>query len=80
MMVHAPWPEYDEAKTVDKEIEIPVQINGKLRSVLKIAADAEKDTILAAAKADSKVLPYLEGGTVVKEIFIPGKMVNLIVK
>ncbi len=80
MMVTAPWPEYDEAKTVDKEIEIPVQVLGKLRSVLKIAADADKDTILAAAKADPKVLPYLEGKTVVKEIFVPGKMVNLIVK
>ncbi len=80
MLVTAPWPEYDEAKTVDKEIEIPVQICGKLRSVLKIAADADKDTILAAAKADGKILPYLEGKTVVKEIFVPGKMVNLIVK
>ena len=80
MMVTAPWPEYDEAKTVDKEIEIPVQICGKLRSVLKIAADADKDTILAAAKADPKILPYTEGKTVIKEIFVPGKMVNLIVK
>ena len=80
MMVTAPWPEYDEAKTVDKEIELPVQICGKLRSVLKIAADADKDTILAAAKADPKVLPYIEGKTVVKEIFVQGKMVNLIVK
>ncbi len=80
MMVTAPWPQYDEAKTVDKEIEIPVQVLGKLRSVLKIAADADKDTILAAAKADPKVAPYLEGKTVVKEIFVPGKMVNLIVK
>ncbi len=80
MMVTAPWPEYDEAKTVDKEIEVPVQVCGKLRSVLKIAADADKDTILAAAKADPKVLPYVEGKTVVKEIFVPGKMVNLIVK
>ena len=80
MMVTTPWPEYDEAKTVDKEIEIPVQICGKLRSVLKIAADADKETILAAAKADPKVLPYTEGKTIVKEIFVPGKMVNLIVK
>ena len=79
MMVTAPWPEYDEAKTVDKEIEIPVQVCGKLRSVLKIAADADKDTILAAAKADPKVLPYIDGKAVVKEIFVPNKMVNLIV-
>ena len=80
MMVTTSWPTYDEAKTVDKEIEIPVQINGKLRSVLKIAADADKDTILAAAKADAKILPYTEGKNIVKEIFVPGKMVNLIVK
>jgi len=80
MMVTTPWPSYDEAKTVDKEIEIPVQVNGKLRSVLKIAADADKDTILTAAKADEKVKVFTDGKNVVKEIFVPGKMVNLIVK
>ncbi|MBO5222673.1 MAG: leucine--tRNA ligase [Clostridia bacterium] len=80
MLVTAPWPTYDEAKTVDKEIEIPVQVNGKLRSVLTIAADADKDTILAAAKADEKVKVFTDGKNIVKEIFIPGKMVNLIVK
>ena len=80
MLVTAPWPTYDEAKTVDKEIEIPIQVNGKLRSVLKIAADADKDAILTAAKADDKVKVFTDGKTVVKEIFVPGKMVNLIVK
>ena len=79
-MTYTAWPEYDEAKTVDKEIEIPVQVNGKLRSVLKIAADADKDTILAAAKADAKIVAFLDGKVPVKEIFVPGKMVNLIVK
>jgi len=80
MLVTAPWPTYDEAKTVDKEIEIPVQVNGKLRSVLKISADADKDTILTAAKADEKVKVFTDGKNLVKEIFVPGKMVNLIVK
>ena len=79
-MTYTAWPEYDEAKTVDKEIEIPVQVNGKLRSVLKIAADADKDTILAAAKADAKIVAFLDGKVPGKEIFVPGKMVNLIVK
>ena len=74
----APWPQYDEAKTVDDEIELPVQINGKVRGKITVAADAAKDDILAAAKA--AVLMQLDGKTVIKEILVPGKMVSLVVK
>ncbi len=74
----AAWPEYDEAKTVDREIELPVQINGKIRGKIVVAADASKDDILAAAKAE--VAQQLDGKTLVKEIVVPGKLVSLVVK
>ena len=74
----AAWPEYDEAKTVDNEIELPVQINGKIRGKITVAADASKDDILAAAKA--QVASQLDGKTLIKEIVVPGKLVSLVVK
>ena len=76
----AAWPVYDESKTVDNTVEIPVQINGKVRSVIAISKDADKDTILNAAKADEKVAQAIEGKTVIKEIVVPGKIINIVVK
>ena len=74
----APWPQYDEAKTIDDEIELPVQINGKVRGKITVAADATKEEILTAAKA--AVVMQLDGKSVIKEILVPGKMVSLVVK
>ena len=74
----APWPQYDEAKTIDDEIELPVQINGKVRGKITVAADAAKEEILTAAKA--AVVMQLDGKSVIKEILVPGKMVSLVVK
>ena len=72
------WPEYDEAKTVDDEIEVAVQVNGKTREVVKISKDADKDTAIAAGKeAASK---WLDGATIIKEIYVPGKIVNIVIK
>ncbi len=76
----AKWPEYDEKLTVESVIEVPVQINGKLKTVLSVPADSSKEDIIAAAKADEKVASNLNGKTVVKEIYVPGKLVNLVVK
>ena len=76
----APWPVYDEAKTVDNTVELPVQINGKVKSVIAVAKDADKDAVLAIARADEKVATAIEGKTVVKEIVVPGKIVNIVVK
>lgn len=76
----AAWPEYDEAKVKDDEIEIAVQICGKLKATVVIKADAERDEAIAAAKSDPKVIAALEGKTVVKEIFVPGKIVNIVAK
>ncbi len=76
----AEWPSYDEAKTVDSTVEVAVQVNGKLKATAMLALNADKDTALATAKADSKVAAAIEGKTVVKEIVIPNKIVNIVVK
>ncbi|HUW61780.1 MAG TPA: leucine--tRNA ligase [Candidatus Bathyarchaeia archaeon] len=79
-LAYEPWPVHDEALLIVDTIEVPVQVNGKLRSVLRVPKDAGKDEVIAAAQADSKVAPHLEGKQVVKEIYVPGKLLNLVVK
>ena len=74
------WPEYEEAKCVDSMLELPVQVNGKLRGRINVPADSDNDTVLAAAKADEKVKSSIEGKTVVKEIVVKNKLVNIVVK
>ncbi len=74
------WPEFDESKTVDAEIEIAIQVCGKFRGKVVVSADADKDTVLAAAKNDEKVAANIAGKEIVKEIYIPGKLVNIVVK
>ncbi len=74
------WPEYDEAKTVENTIEIAVQVNGKLRSTIIIAKNASKEDAIATAKADAKVLEVLVDKNIVKEIYVPGKIVNIVIK
>lgn len=76
----ASWPEHDEAKTVDESIEIGVQVNGKLRATVTIPTNCEKEKALALAKADEKVQAALDGKNPVKEIYVPNKIVNLVVK
>ncbi len=76
----AKWPEYDEAKTVENSVEIAVQINGKLRSTIVISKSATKEEAIDAAKADAKVAEGISGKAIVKEIYVPGKIVNIVVK
>ena len=76
----AQWPVYDEAKCKDATVEIVVQINGKLRARLQVAADISKDDAIAAAKADAKVAAEIDGKRIVKEIYVPGKLVNIVAK
>ncbi len=76
----SPWPEYDEAKTVDDTVEVAVQICGKLRATIELPRDCDKDFAIASAKADERVLPFIEGKTVVKEIYVPGRIVNIVVR
>ncbi|MBQ3068761.1 MAG: leucine--tRNA ligase [Clostridia bacterium] len=80
MLVTAPWPDYDEAKCVEQTIEIVVQINGKIKSRLDIPHDASQETVLSLAKADDKVAELLDGMQIVKELYVPGKLVNIVVR
>ena len=76
------WPTYDEAKCKDSEIDMAVQVNGKLRGTIHVAADLDNDSVVAAATADEKVSAFLArlGGSIVKTIVVKNKLVNLIVK
>ena len=74
------WPSYDEAKCVDDMIQIAVQVNGKVRAKLEIQADLSQEEALRAARENDKVRELLSGKTIVKEIYVKGKLVNLVVK
>lgn len=80
VVFRTPWPVADEELAREDEIEIPVQVNGKLVNVVKVPADSDQDGIKAAALADEKVKARVEGKNVVKVIVVPGKLVNLVVK
>ena len=75
---YSPWPQFDAALLVESEMEIPVQVNGKFRDVIKVAVDADNATIEALARAAEKTQPFLAGKTIKKVIIVPKKMVNLI--
>jgi leucyl-tRNA synthetase len=80
-LAYEPWPKHDEVLTKDAEIEIPVQILGKLRSKIVVPAGSEEATIVAAARADKRIAELLSGKEVIKVIFPPsGKLVNFVVK
>ncbi|WP_394960870.1 leucine--tRNA ligase [Candidatus Allofournierella merdavium] len=79
-IAHTTWPVYDEAKCTESTVEVLVQLNGKPKVRLQLAAGLDAAATLAAAKADPEVAALLEGKTLVKEIAVPGKLVNLVVK
>ncbi|MEL3962052.1 leucine--tRNA ligase [Lysinibacillus endophyticus] len=79
-LTYEAWPTYDESKLVDDEIEVIVQVNGKLRSKVKIAKDASKEQLEQIAQQDEKVKEFIEGKQIVKIIAVPGKLVNIVVK
>ncbi len=76
----SPWPEYDEAKTVDATVEVAVQVSGKLRDLLTLPMNCDKDEALSRARALPKIRELIEGKTVVKEIVVPNKIINIVVK
>lgn len=80
MLNQQEWPEYDDSKCVDDTVEIAVQINGKVKAKVVVASGCDKDTALQTAKNDEKVHSFIEGKTVVKEIYVPGKLINIVVK
>ena len=76
-LYQATWPEYDEAKTIEKTVEVAVQVNGKIRGYIQIAPDADKDTAIAAGK---EAVKDRLTGTIVKEVYVPGRLVNIVQK
>ena len=77
-LTYAVWPQFDPALLVEDEIEIPVQVNGKLRDVIKVPTAADSATIEAAAKASDKVKPFIEGKQIKKVVVVPKKLVNIV--
>lgn len=80
MVVDQPWPECDESKCKANEIEIAVQVNGKIKTKLMIPAEAEQAEVIALAKADENVKKSVEGMNIIKEIYVKGRLVNIVVK
>ncbi len=76
----APWPVYDEAKTVEDTVEVAVQVNGKLKCTIKLPVDCDKQVAIDTALAEEKVRNAVEGKQMVKQIVVPGKIVNLVVR
>ncbi len=80
MVCQQKWPRYDESKCADRTVELVVQVNGKVRSHLKMPADVSKEDALAAARADEKIEAATAGKSTVREIYVPGRLVNLVVR
>jgi len=79
-LTYEPWPVFEEAMLAVDSVELPVQINGKLKSRITVAAGASDDEILQAAKADPKVAAAIEGKEIIKEIVVPNRMVNFVAR
>ena len=80
MLNETSWPEYDESRIREDEIEIPVQINGKLRARITVPAEASEEEVFAAAGSDEAVLKAVDGKNIVKQIYVKGKILNIVVK
>ena len=80
MLNEAEWPKYDEAKCADSTVEIAVQVNGKIKARINVAADISAPDAIAAAKADGAVTAAIEGKSIIKELYVPKKLVNIVVK
>ena len=79
-ITYQPFPTFEEKYLVDDEIKVPVQINGKVKARINVAADADQDAVFEVALADAKIAELTSGKNVVKKIYVPGRMVNLVVK
>ena len=79
-IAYAKWPEYDESKMVEDTIEIGVQVNGKVKGTVMLAVEEGNDTAIEKAKQIESVARAIEGKTVVKAIYVKGRIVNLVVK
>ena len=78
-LAYQPWPKFDPVLLVEETLEIPVQVNGKLRDVIKVSATISQADLEAAAKASEKVKAFIDGKTIKKIIVVPKKLVNIVV-
>jgi leucyl-tRNA synthetase len=78
-LTYEKWPEFDPALLKDEQVEIPVQVNGKLRARIVVAADADGTQIEGIAREDPKIAPLLQGKTIRKVVIVPGKLLNFVV-
>jgi leucyl-tRNA synthetase len=79
-ILRAPWPKFDEGLAREDEIEIPVQVNGKLRAVVRVPADIDPDMLREVVKSDAKVQAAVADKEIIKAIVVPGKLINIVVK
>ncbi len=79
-IAYEPWPSYDESKTIDNLIDLPVQVNGKLRANVSIEKDEDKDSIKDKVHSNEKIQSYINGKEIIKEIYVPNKIYNIVVK
>jgi leucyl-tRNA synthetase len=79
-LARRPWPTADQSKLVETSVELPVQVNGKLRGKIVSAVDATQDQVFAAAESTAAIKPWLEGKNIVKRIYVPGKLISFVVK
>jgi leucyl-tRNA synthetase len=78
-LARRPWPSYDQSKLVDSTIELPVQVNGKLRDKITVPADADEQTVLATAETSERLKPWIAGKVLRKRLYVPKKLVNFVV-
>ena len=79
-LAYEPWPAYDESLLAEDTVELPVQVNGKVRARVTVPADADKDAVLETAFANERIAELTAGKEVIKQIVVPGKLVNIVVK
>ena len=79
-VIDAPWPSWDEELAADEQMTVVVQVNGKLRDKLQVPVDVEQEAVLAAAREAPNAARFLDGKNVVKEIYVPGKLVNFVAR
>ncbi|MEC7621770.1 MAG: class I tRNA ligase family protein, partial [Candidatus Neomarinimicrobiota bacterium] len=79
-LTYQAWPDYDKDLAISDEIVIPIQINGKRRSEILISANESESEVISKAKSDDKIASYLKNTTIIKEIYIKGKILNIVIK
>ena len=80
LLTYQAWPTYDESKLVLNTVKIAVSVNGKTRDVIEVATDASQEDVEKVAKASAKVTPFIDGKTIIKVIYVKGRILNIVVK